>query len=440
MCRISSDSDLSYKASELNVGEIHQTLPMQPEQQQDVVPAGSQKLDDQSVCNMERTGDLHDSTDGSITQNSNGLRIDGVVGAITWAVLLGTRQKLGETEANKLKAQSLSVFGQMLMVRSIVLGMYLHPNAAQAPSQVSNAIATAYALTYVVPLLLEKISLGPLNQLNIPFLKYAPFICVGMFWNSIMNTLIPRGAGNVPVTGFKFLKSLIKKPLLVLSRRIRNTAYRYIREQCYRQQARTISVAALSEPAKSWDQECIGLNHISVSPGIVQHPKVDLLNDRNWKLKALPNNSDHSPKFRKLDLVKSNKSQLEDKLVLLCAQVVERLVNRTIRDEAIGDILELHQGMKLRKKPIAKRLSMTLWRFISLVEGSLRMSVAGWFESFVHPTQDDENSGGHRFNAGLFACLAVLGMTTWIVGATNNLTLKDYGIEAPLLHQVKSVR
>lgn len=362
MCRISLDSDLLYKASEFNVGEIHQTLPMQPEQQQDVVPAGSQKLDDQSVCNMERTGDLHDSTDGSITQNSKFLE----------------------------ELRALCLFNDWTDISFRSFRAAIHRWLSQFHLRQIDAID----------------------------------VCVEVF----------RRGQRLAASGEVQIRNV---PAWA-----RRTAFTYIRELSIQQKRidKTNSVAALLEPAKSWDQECIGLNRISVRSGIVQHPKVDLLNDRNWKLETVPNNSDHSPKFRKLDLVKRNKSQLEDKLVLLCAQVVERLVNPTIRDEAIGDILELHQGMKLRKKPIVRRLSMTLWSFISLIEGSLRMSVAGWFESFVHPSQDDENSGGHRFNVGLFACLAVLGMTTWIVGATNNLTLKDYGIEAPLLHQVKSVR
>jgi peptidoglycan hydrolase-like protein with peptidoglycan-binding domain len=138
-----------------------------------------------------------------IFQSRYGLRIDGIVGAISWAVLLGMRQRVERRSPQgfyPLVPQSLFIFDQLLMIFFIVLGMYLHPTSAQVPPQFSNAVATAYALTYVVPVLLEKIPLKPPDQSNVPLLKYAPFICVGMFWNTI----------------FELLEGLIEKLLLAI--------------------------------------------------------------------------------------------------------------------------------------------------------------------------------------------------------------------------------
>jgi peptidoglycan hydrolase-like protein with peptidoglycan-binding domain len=138
-----------------------------------------------------------------VFQSRYGLRIDGVVGAISWAVLLGMRQRVegGLPQGfYSLAPQSLFIFDQLLMVVFIVLGMYLNPMPVQSPPQLSNAVATAYALTYIVPILLERIPLKPLNQSEVPLLKYSPFIFVGMFWNSI----------------FKLLGSLIEKLLLAI--------------------------------------------------------------------------------------------------------------------------------------------------------------------------------------------------------------------------------
>lgn len=135
-------------------------------------------------------------------QSKYGLSVDGIVGAITWAVLLGMRQKIERTSPQgfyPLVPQSLFIVDQLLMIFFIVLGMYLQPNSTQTSLQFSNAVVTAYALTYIVPILLEKIPFRPLNQSNIPLLKYAPFLCVGMFSNTIL----------------KLLEGMIEKLLLV---------------------------------------------------------------------------------------------------------------------------------------------------------------------------------------------------------------------------------
>lgn len=128
-----------------------------------------------------------------VFQSRYGLKGDGVVGAVCWAVLLGMRQRVSGSflqEIYPLVPQSLFLCDQLLMIVFIVLGMYLNPiSTDNIPLRLSNAVATAYALTCIVPILLDRISWKSLERSKLPLLRYAPFICVGMFWNLIFKAL-----------------------------------------------------------------------------------------------------------------------------------------------------------------------------------------------------------------------------------------------------------
>lgn len=123
-------------------------------------------------------------------QRRYGLKIDGVVGAVTWAVVLGMRQEARQDMPRslfRLSPQSLLLCDQLLRVCFIVLGMHLHPSSAIQPPPLSSAIATAYVLSFIVPSLLDLIPVRTSNQTRLHLLKYAPYVCTGMFWQPLFN-------------------------------------------------------------------------------------------------------------------------------------------------------------------------------------------------------------------------------------------------------------
>lgn len=127
-------------------------------------------------------------------QRQHGLKVDGVVGAITWAVILGMRQQVPQS-CFRLTPQSWLVCDQLLRVICIVAGMHLNPDATVQPPPLSSAIATAYVLTFVAPLLLNHIPLKAEHQSNLYLLKYAPYVCIGMFWQPVFNGVGTLAAG-----------------------------------------------------------------------------------------------------------------------------------------------------------------------------------------------------------------------------------------------------
>lgn len=128
-----------------------------------------------------------------VFQRRQGLKGDGVVNAACWALLLGMRQRVNRgclREFYSLVPQSLFLCDQLLMIVFIMLGMYLNPlSSTHIPPRLSNALATAYALTCIVPVLLERFPWKSFERSKFPLLRYAPFICVGMFWNLIFKAL-----------------------------------------------------------------------------------------------------------------------------------------------------------------------------------------------------------------------------------------------------------
>ncbi|MEH2138619.1 peptidoglycan-binding domain-containing protein [Nostoc sp.] len=91
-------------------------------------------------------------------QRTYGLKDDGIVGAATWAVLLGMRQKIEDKSFLQLvyflSPQSWFLWEQFLMISFIMLGIYYSPIPENEP-KLSTALATAYGLTCIVPFLLE---------------------------------------------------------------------------------------------------------------------------------------------------------------------------------------------------------------------------------------------------------------------------------------------
>ncbi|MBN4006002.1 peptidoglycan-binding protein [Nostoc sp. LPT] len=125
-------------------------------------------------------------------QRTYGLKDDGIVGAATWAVLLGMRQKINNNSFLQLvyflPPQSWFLWEQFLMISFIMLGIYFSPIAGDDPEW-KRALATAYGLTCIVPFLLECLPLKPSKQSSFPLLQYAPYVLTGIFWKPIINFL-----------------------------------------------------------------------------------------------------------------------------------------------------------------------------------------------------------------------------------------------------------
>lgn len=77
---------------------------------------------------------------------------------------------------------------QLLIVACILLGIY-HSPLPGSPPMFTTAVATAYGLTYVVPLLLEKLPIKQHNHVSQALLQYAPYVLTGIFWKPIFNIL-----------------------------------------------------------------------------------------------------------------------------------------------------------------------------------------------------------------------------------------------------------
>ncbi|NDJ20513.1 peptidoglycan-binding protein [Nostoc sp. B(2019)] len=122
-------------------------------------------------------------------QRIYGLKDDGLVGAATWAVLMGMRQKIDKSFPRLvyfLSPHSLFFWEQFLMISSILLGIYHSPIPGPSP-QLNTALATAYALTCIVPFLLDCLPLKPSDKPSLPLLQYAPYVLTGIFWKPIIN-------------------------------------------------------------------------------------------------------------------------------------------------------------------------------------------------------------------------------------------------------------
>ncbi len=125
-------------------------------------------------------------------QRIYGLKDDGIVGAATWAVLLGMRQKREKSVFSILyflPLQFLFLWKQFLMIFCILLGIYYSPLPGSTP-HFNTAIATAYGLTCVVPFLLESLPMKQSNPQRFLLFEYAPYVLTGILWKPILDLLL----------------------------------------------------------------------------------------------------------------------------------------------------------------------------------------------------------------------------------------------------------
>ncbi|WP_298906096.1 peptidoglycan-binding protein [uncultured Nostoc sp.] len=162
---------------------------------QDAVKELQTILNEEGFFKKEPDGYFSRETERGVKrfQRSYGLKDDGIVGAATWAVLLGMRQKIDNNSFLQLvyflPPKSLFLCEQLLMVSFIILGIYsspIGPIGKDTPKWYI-VLPTAYALTCVVPFLLECLPLKPSKQTSLPLLKYAPYVLTGIFWKPIIN-------------------------------------------------------------------------------------------------------------------------------------------------------------------------------------------------------------------------------------------------------------
>ncbi|UBF26286.1 peptidoglycan-binding protein [Kovacikia minuta CCNUW1] len=131
-----------------------------------------------------------------VFQQKCGLKIDGTMGTISWIVLLGmSRTFEGDSLQRNFRFELPQMFyssflwDQLLKVTAIVLGMYYNPFPKVQNLHLSNAVTTAYALTFLVPLLIEYFPLKRLSQSGSPLLQYGPYVGVGIFWYTIFEAV-----------------------------------------------------------------------------------------------------------------------------------------------------------------------------------------------------------------------------------------------------------
>lgn len=116
------------------------------------------------------------------------LNPDGECGPMTWAVLLSQREKPLPKPGWLLFClswcESLSL-EQFLKIFSICLGVYFSPIAQEPP--LLETLATAYGLTCLVPVLLERLGLKLLIEPNFPMSQFAPYVLTGILWQVALN-------------------------------------------------------------------------------------------------------------------------------------------------------------------------------------------------------------------------------------------------------------
>ncbi len=147
-------------------------------------------LKDEGFLNQEINGKFGWPTERAVRafQQRYSLKADGVVGAVTWAVLLGMRQrKKAFPSVFLLTPNYLPLFEQLLKVAVTAVGIYLSPLANTEALTFSTTVATAYALPCVVSPLLDRLPLQLPTDSQQWFWKYSPYMLIGLCWEVVLS-------------------------------------------------------------------------------------------------------------------------------------------------------------------------------------------------------------------------------------------------------------
>jgi len=106
------------------------------------------------------------------------LHPDGICNSMTWAILLGQKNK----PVAGLLVPRREVVEQLLMIISVYIGILLSPLGTEPP--IVEALGTAYGLTCIAPPIMDRLKL---ELLNLPLLQFSPYILIGFFWNTVLD-------------------------------------------------------------------------------------------------------------------------------------------------------------------------------------------------------------------------------------------------------------
>ncbi|GEM_PF-1484515 len=143
----------------------------------------------------ERDGYFNETTVRAVKrfQRTYGLHPDGVVGPLTWSVLLGMRQQ--PTKIDQLlvgvylsRAEMLCIVQEICIVAYIVLGIYFSPVTRKGLNlmDLGQAVTTAIALTCIIPFLPERLLAKAPGDPRLFLLRYAHYVPIGIFSDSVL--------------------------------------------------------------------------------------------------------------------------------------------------------------------------------------------------------------------------------------------------------------
>lgn len=146
----------------------------------------------------EPNGYFNEATVRSVKrfQRTYGLHADGVVGPLTWSVLLGMRQH--PSRADRLlvgvylsRTEVVCLLQELCIIAYIVLGIYFSPATTKGLNVVDfgKAVTTAIALTCVIPFLPDRLLTKVPSDPRLFLLRYAHYVPIGIFSDSALEFL-----------------------------------------------------------------------------------------------------------------------------------------------------------------------------------------------------------------------------------------------------------
>ncbi|MBW4692753.1 MAG: peptidoglycan-binding protein [Lyngbya sp. HA4199-MV5] len=148
--------------------------------------------------NRERDGYFGKATVRAVKrfQRTYGLHADGVVGPLTWSVLLGMRQHPSRVDRLLVgiylsRSEVTSLLQELCIIAYIVLGIYFSPATTKELNVVDfgRAVTTAIALTCIIPFLPDRLFTKMPSDPRLFLLRYAHYVPLGIFSDSVLALL-----------------------------------------------------------------------------------------------------------------------------------------------------------------------------------------------------------------------------------------------------------